>query len=125
MEIRDLDSRNGLFVDGARVPKASLQQGSLLRIGEWVGVVNSADAMSPLCCPTEHLPACFARPRATGSRESGPIVAGLDMATMLSVSGMSGSWPNSGRGRGSRRGGLRPHVVASHRLPARSGRVDS
>jgi hypothetical protein len=37
--IRDLDSRNGLFVDGARVSETALSLGALLRIGEWLGRV--------------------------------------------------------------------------------------
>jgi transcriptional regulator of acetoin/glycerol metabolism len=40
--IRDLDSRNGLHVDGKRVKEAHLTVGSLIRLGEWVGVVVAA-----------------------------------------------------------------------------------
>jgi len=42
--IRDLDSRNGLFVDGARVAETELDLGSLIRIGEWLGHVAEIDS---------------------------------------------------------------------------------
>jgi transcriptional regulator with PAS, ATPase and Fis domain len=41
--IRDLDSRNGLFVDGVRVAETALAIGSLIRIGEWLGRVVEID----------------------------------------------------------------------------------
>jgi transcriptional regulator of acetoin/glycerol metabolism len=37
--IRDLDSRNGIHVNGKRVKEAHLAAGSLIRLGEWVGVL--------------------------------------------------------------------------------------
>jgi transcriptional regulator of acetoin/glycerol metabolism len=37
--IRDLDSRNGVLVNGKRVKEAHLAVGSLIRLGEWVGVI--------------------------------------------------------------------------------------
>ncbi len=37
--LRDLDSSNGLFVNGARCPEAALVLGDVVRMGEWVGVV--------------------------------------------------------------------------------------
>jgi hypothetical protein len=42
--IRDLDSRNGLFVDGTRVAEIALDLGSLIRIGEWLGHVVEIDS---------------------------------------------------------------------------------
>ena len=36
--VRDLDSMNGLFVNGRRVKEAPLEPGDVLRLGEWVGV---------------------------------------------------------------------------------------
>ena len=38
-QIRDLDSRNGVYVDGKRVKEAHLGIGSVVRLGEWVGVM--------------------------------------------------------------------------------------
>jgi transcriptional regulator with PAS, ATPase and Fis domain len=40
--VEDLKSRNGTFVDGERVERAPLGAGSLLRIGEWIGMVARA-----------------------------------------------------------------------------------
>jgi transcriptional regulator with PAS, ATPase and Fis domain len=40
--IRDLQSRNGVFVDGMRTDQAPLELGSVLRLGDWVAVVSSA-----------------------------------------------------------------------------------
>jgi len=37
--VRDLGSRNGVYVDGARVQEAPLGPGSVLRIGAWLGLV--------------------------------------------------------------------------------------
>jgi DNA-binding NtrC family response regulator len=38
---QDLDSRNGLFVNGRQVKQAALSPGDVLRLGEWVGLVIS------------------------------------------------------------------------------------
>jgi transcriptional regulator with PAS, ATPase and Fis domain len=38
--LRDLDSRNGIFVDGARIRESSLSRGQVLRLGEWIGIVT-------------------------------------------------------------------------------------
>jgi hypothetical protein len=46
--IRDLDSRNGLHVNGVRVPQAPLRPGTLLRVGEWVGLVIMLEAEADL-----------------------------------------------------------------------------
>lgn len=37
--IRDLDSRNGVFVDGERCKDALLRAGNVVRCGEWIGIV--------------------------------------------------------------------------------------
>jgi DNA-binding NtrC family response regulator len=48
-EIEDLDSTNGVFVDGRSVQRALLRSGSVVRIGDWVAVVEEiADAASTL-----------------------------------------------------------------------------
>lgn len=59
--IRDLGSRNGVFVDGNRISAAPLRQGSLLRIGEWIGVVTTDEKASGTFV-TEVLPGYFAGP---------------------------------------------------------------
>jgi transcriptional regulator with AAA-type ATPase domain len=40
--IRDLQSRNGVFVNGARCTDAPLSCGDVVRVGEWVGVAVAA-----------------------------------------------------------------------------------
>lgn len=42
--VRDLGSRNGVYVNGARVEKAELEIGSLIRIGDWLGHVTEIDS---------------------------------------------------------------------------------
>jgi sigma-54 dependent transcriptional regulator, acetoin dehydrogenase operon transcriptional activator AcoR len=37
--VRDLDSRNGVFVNGERVADAPLAPGDVIRCGEWIGVL--------------------------------------------------------------------------------------
>jgi len=39
--IEDLDSKNGVFVDGQRVRRAAVRVGTVLRIGDFIGVVES------------------------------------------------------------------------------------
>ena len=39
--LKDLDSRNGVFLNGARVREAPISPGQVLRLGEWVGIVVS------------------------------------------------------------------------------------
>jgi DNA-binding NtrC family response regulator len=38
--LRDLESTNGTYLDGRRVQHACLEPGSLLRLGEWLGIVE-------------------------------------------------------------------------------------
>src|SRR5262249_34449697 len=38
--IRDLDSRNGVFVNGERIQESAVAQGDIIRLGEWVGLVR-------------------------------------------------------------------------------------
>ena len=45
--VRDLASRNGVFVNGARINDAPLLAGDVIRCGEWVGVVVSEPAEAP------------------------------------------------------------------------------
>jgi two-component system response regulator FlrC len=39
LAIRDLESRNGVFINGIRCAEAALEVGDVLRCGEWIGVV--------------------------------------------------------------------------------------
>jgi two-component system response regulator FlrC len=44
--IHDLGSRNGVFVNGAKVQRLALKQGDVVRLGEWLGVVVLCDLSS-------------------------------------------------------------------------------
>ena len=44
--IRDLESCNGVFVNGRRVESAPIVRGDVIRCGEWIGVVVSEPASS-------------------------------------------------------------------------------
>ncbi|MBI3205768.1 MAG: sigma 54-interacting transcriptional regulator [Myxococcales bacterium] len=67
--IRDRASTNGVFVDGRRVDEAPLEVGAVLRVGEWVGVVEAGGEAGALECPKEIAPGLVAGPglRATVS----------------------------------------------------------
>ena len=45
--VRDLDSRNGVFVNGVRHTDAPLARGDVVRCGEWIGVAVSEPAGAP------------------------------------------------------------------------------
>lgn len=60
--LQDLGSTNGVFLDGERVSEAPLEVGSVVRVGEWVGVVESAADRRDLECPREVHPGLVAGP---------------------------------------------------------------
>lgn len=60
--LQDLGSTNGVFVDGERVSEAPLEIGSVLRVGEWVGVLESAADAKDLESPREIRPGLIAGP---------------------------------------------------------------
>src|ERR1044071_6014263 len=41
--LRDLGSTNGTFVDGRRVEHCALRAGSVIRVGDWLGMVVQGD----------------------------------------------------------------------------------
>jgi transcriptional regulator with AAA-type ATPase domain len=45
--VRDLESRNGVFVNARRIADAPLDCGDVIRCGEWIGVVVHANASDP------------------------------------------------------------------------------
>jgi transcriptional regulator with AAA-type ATPase domain len=48
LAVRDLDSRNGVFVNGVRKNDAPLASGDVVRCGEWIGVAVADEAPSGL-----------------------------------------------------------------------------
>jgi len=47
--VKDLGSRNGIFVNGAKVQESPITHGQVLRMGEWIGIVIQVapDAVDP------------------------------------------------------------------------------
>jgi hypothetical protein len=52
LRLRDLDSHNGMFVNGDRCAEAVLRAGDVVRLGEWIGVIAPvAAATGPVPVP--------------------------------------------------------------------------
>ncbi len=49
--IKDLDSRNGVFLDGQQIREAPISAGNVLRLGEWIGIVIHAAPEVPEADP--------------------------------------------------------------------------
>jgi transcriptional regulator with PAS, ATPase and Fis domain len=63
LSVRDLKSRNGVFVNGIRMPESPLCVGDLLRVGGWLGVVRMvAPAQAPTVGFREIYPSYFVGP---------------------------------------------------------------
>ncbi len=60
--IRDLDSRNGVYLDGVRSKTGTLRLGGLVRIGEWLGLVAVVDADDAEAAFYEVVPRYWAGP---------------------------------------------------------------
>jgi transcriptional regulator with PAS, ATPase and Fis domain len=45
--LRDLDSRNGVFLNSARIREAPISAGQIIRLGEWIGIVVSVSPDVP------------------------------------------------------------------------------
>jgi len=45
--LKDLDSRNGVFLNGAQIREAPISAGQVVRLGEWVGIVIHASLDVP------------------------------------------------------------------------------
>jgi DNA-binding NtrC family response regulator len=59
----DLNSMNGTFVDGRRISRAPLDEGSVVRIGDWVGVVVKLADDQDGAVFQEIIPGYFGGPR--------------------------------------------------------------
>lgn len=82
--LRDLGSTNGSLVDGQRVSEAPIKAGSVVRLGEWVGVVTtvSADAMSkPLF--REVAPGMWGGPKLDACLDEAKRVAATDLPVVV------------------------------------------
>ncbi|HKO51214.1 MAG TPA: sigma 54-interacting transcriptional regulator [Polyangiaceae bacterium] len=54
--LRDLDSTNGVYIDGHRIRCCALRQGSMVRLGAWLGVVEALAATELACWCEEIAP---------------------------------------------------------------------
>jgi hypothetical protein len=83
--LRDMDSRNGSFVNGKRVREAALGQGDVVRLGEWIGVALQTSSTAP----SEELafgtiaPGLFGGPRLRAAVEPALRAAKSDLPIIL------------------------------------------
>ncbi|HEY6559766.1 MAG TPA: sigma 54-interacting transcriptional regulator [Polyangiaceae bacterium] len=81
--VRDMNSRNGVFVDGRRVDAAPLSVGSVLRLGECVAVVVKARADEASCAFDELAEGLFGGPILRASTEIARRSAGSALPILL------------------------------------------
>ncbi len=81
--IADLNSMNGTYVDGSRVSRAPIDEGSVIRIGDWVGVVVRlvGDVDGPVF--REIIPGYFGGPRTLAAVEALRKAATHDLAVIV------------------------------------------
>jgi transcriptional regulator of acetoin/glycerol metabolism len=85
--IRDLNSTNGIFVDGKQTTSAPIEEGSVVRIGDWVGVVLRTGSMAPDAAEgpifREILPGYFGGPKTLAAVEPLRSVAQSDLPVVV------------------------------------------
>jgi DNA-binding NtrC family response regulator len=82
--LRDLDSTNGVYVDGRRVSRAPLVPGSVIRIGDWLGVVVRLDGGArPGPAFTKLGPGYFGGPQTLAAVEPLQRAAATDLAVIV------------------------------------------
>jgi two-component system, NtrC family, response regulator AtoC len=81
--ISDLDSMNGTQVDGRRVSRAPIDEGSVIRIGDWVGVVVRLTGEQDGAVFQEVIPGYFAGPRTLAAIAPLRKVAATDLAVVI------------------------------------------
>jgi DNA-binding NtrC family response regulator len=83
--IQDLESRNGVFVNGRQIKQAALSPGDVVRLGEWVGLViapaDGIDADKPAFQRVE--PDLLAGPQLMSVVEEARQVAATPMAVIV------------------------------------------
>jgi hypothetical protein len=82
--IRDLNSTNGVYVDGKPITTAPLEEGSVVRIGDWVGVVTRTVGPE-LAAPIfrEILAGYFGGPKTLAAVEPLRTVAATDLPIVI------------------------------------------
>jgi two-component system response regulator FlrC len=57
--IGDLESMNGVFLNGDKLPQAPLRDRDIVRLGDWIGIVIAGDRASAWTTPSEIAPGMF------------------------------------------------------------------
>src|SRR5262245_17893312 len=83
LAIADLNSMNGTYVDGRRVSRAPIAEGSVIRIGDWVGVVLSLASEPDGAVFQEIIPGYFGGPRTLATVEPLRKAAASDLAVII------------------------------------------
>ena len=81
--IADLNSMNGTYVDGRRVVRAPIDEGSVIRIGDWVGVVRRLAGEQDGAVFQEIIPGYFGGPRTVAAVEPLRRGAASDLAVII------------------------------------------
>jgi DNA-binding NtrC family response regulator len=81
--VGDLNSMNGTQVDGRRVSRAPIDEGSVIRIGDWVGVVVRLAGEQEGAVFQEIIPGYFGGPRTLAVVEPLRKVAASDLAIII------------------------------------------
>jgi DNA-binding NtrC family response regulator len=81
--ISDLNSTNGTYVDGRRVSQAPIDEGSVVRIGDWVGVVVKLAGEQNGAVFQEITPGYFGGPRTLATVEPLRRAAASDLAVII------------------------------------------
>ena len=81
--IADLNSMNGTYVDGRRVSRAPIDEGSVIRIGDWVGVVLRLAGEQDGAVFQEIIPGYFGGPRTLAAVEPLRKAAGSDLPVII------------------------------------------
>jgi len=81
--IADLNSMNGTYVDGRRVTRAPIDEGSVVRIGDWVGVLMKLAREQDGAAFQEIIPGYFGGPRTLAVVEPLRKAAASDLAVII------------------------------------------
>jgi DNA-binding NtrC family response regulator len=81
--VSDLNSTNGTYVDGRRVSRAPVDAGSVIRIGDWVGVVLKLTGEPDGAVFQEIIPGYFGGPTTLAAVEPLRRAAASDLAVII------------------------------------------
>jgi DNA-binding NtrC family response regulator len=81
--IGDLNSMNGVYVDGRRVSRAPIDEGSVIRIGDWVGVVLKLAGEHDGAAFREIIPGYFGGPKTLAAVEPLRKAATSDLPVII------------------------------------------